>query len=101
MIELKIISEAGKESAQAEIAYLQKAIASYEAEKNSRKIPLKMSITGVLWRVYKRNSGFTLAQIRRHYGDSLEEFCKNYDIAQKSFNEGDMETVQSFFNIYT
>lgn len=82
------------------IAKLQADKKTFEESKTSRSFGIRMSITGILSRVYTKKNGFTLAQIRREYDTCLMDFCKHFEMAKESYKEGDMETVDQFFNIY-
>lgn len=64
------------------------------------KLSFKVSITGILARVCFKDQGFTLAQIRKHYGFTIEEFCKNFELAKEASEKGDSELVKKFFEIY-
>ena len=62
------------------------------------KIPFRVSITGILARFFQPN--FTKKELKTHYEFAVNEFISNFEKAKKASDEGDFETVKSFFNLY-
>jgi len=83
-----------------EIKKLKRELVEISKNKKSRTIGLRQSITEIIWRVYDKPSGFTLAQLRKHYAMPMNDFCDHYEQARAAWDSGDVETVDQFFNIY-
>ena len=88
------------EKAKKKILKIKQDIKEFENSKTSKTFTLRVSITGITRRVYNKQLGFTIAQIRKHYKFPLEEFCENFKIAREANQRGDIETVDKFFEIY-
>lgn len=87
--------------AKKQIALIKLNIKKFEDSKTSKTLYMKMSITGILHRFYSKDGGFNrLSELRSHYGMVLQEFDKNFELAKKCWDEGDMESLDQFFNIY-
>ena len=61
-------------------------------------LKMKCSITGILRRMFDKR--FTRPQLRTSYEFILDEFVQNFETARKAHEQGDMETVKEFFEIY-
>ena len=87
--------------AKAEIALLRHRIKEFEDAQTNRTLKMKVSITGILWRVYEEKSGFNrLRDLRHHYSFLLENFSQDFEATKKAWEEGDIQTVSEFFESY-